>query len=405
MRVDEAGDVLHLLRDLISLGIKHIELGTIDAHNDGFAGARQDLPDPFSEVCLDVPIKPRVGIDRILDGGQSLVIVDLGIDADPVLAEVHTIGLVGQESLPNVRSAVAHARDLPQVLTGPNRDSKLFRSRSAGLGQPVHEEVPLLEIRKQDRSESWCHHGAGKHNDDHGNDRWARCANDARKTRAVATLEHPQQGGFLVPVPSGQEDQAQRWRHGQRHYHRGEHREPVGEHERLEESTRETGQEEHRHDRNYIDQSSVGNRRSDLNRCLKHYGEDRFAGTLASILAQSSHYVLNVYDRVVYHHPDGHDEPSQHHHVDGGAARDEHEHCRKQRERDRYQADERRAPLKEKCRQDKYHEQYTKQQRLSEVVERHLDEGGRPEDRSVYLHTGKSRTHVIDRLFDAPRYL
>src|SRR5829696_5133762 len=188
MRVDEAGDVLHLLRDLISLGVKHIEVGTIDAHNDGFAGARQDLPDPFSQVCLDVPIKPRVGIDRILDGCQSLVIVDLGIDADPVLAEVHAIGLVGQESLPNVRSAVAHARDLPQVLTGPNGDSKLFRSRRAWLRQPVHEEVPLLEIRKQYRSERWRHDATGQHDDDHGNDRWTRRAYDTRENRAVATL-------------------------------------------------------------------------------------------------------------------------------------------------------------------------------------------------------------------------
>src|ERR671920_359094 len=208
-----------------------------------------------------------------------------------------------------------------------------------------------------------------------------------------------------MPVPSGQEDQAQRWRHGQRHYHRGEHRKPVGENQRLEESARETGQEEHWHDRNYVDQGRVGDRRSDLNRCFEHYGEDRFASTLGAILAQSSHYVLYVDDRVVDHHPDGDDEPCQHHHVDGGAARYEHEHGRKQRERDRYQADERRAPLKEERCQDKDHEQYPNQQRLSEVVERHLDEGCGPEDRCVYFHAGKARAHVVDRLFDAPRYL
>src|ERR687890_1321340 len=208
-----------------------------------------------------------------------------------------------------------------------------------------------------------------------------------------------------MPVASGEEDQAQRWRHRQRHYHRGEHRKPVGENERLEESTRETGQEEDRHDRNYVDQSRVGDRRSDLDRCLKHYGEDRFAGALTAILTQSSHYVLNVDDRVVYHNPDSDDEPSQHHHVDGGAARYEHEHGRKQRERNRNKADERCAPLKQERRQDQNHEQYPNQQRLSEVVERHLDEGGRPEDRRVDFHAGKARTHVIDRLFDAPRHL
>src|SRR5215208_2899912 len=158
------------------------------AHYDGFTRARQHLPDPFSQVCLRIPIESRVGIDRILDGGPGLVIVDLGIDAYPVLAEVHAVGLVGQVSLPYVRSAVANAGDLSQVLTGPNRNPKLFRSRRAGLGQPVHEEVPLLEIRKQDRPERWRHHDAGQHDDGHGNDRGTRGAYDARENRSVATL-------------------------------------------------------------------------------------------------------------------------------------------------------------------------------------------------------------------------
>src|SRR5829696_3473938 len=73
------------------------------------------------------------------------------------------------------------------------------------------------------------------------------------------------------------------------------------------------------------------------------------------------------------------------------------------REGDRNQADERRAPLKEEGGQDKYHKQYTEQQRLGEVAECQLDEGCRTEDRSVYLHARKSRAHVVDRLFDSPR--
>ena len=43
MRVDEAGYVLHLVRDLVSLGVEHVELGAVDAHDDGFARARQYL--------------------------------------------------------------------------------------------------------------------------------------------------------------------------------------------------------------------------------------------------------------------------------------------------------------------------------------------------------------------------
>src|SRR5215208_2517964 len=161
-----------------------------------------------------------------------------------------------------------------------------------------------------------------------------------------------------MPVPSGQKDQAQRRSHSKRHYHRYEYRYPVSEHQRLEERTREALQEKHRHDRNYVDQSRVGDRRSDLNRCLKHYGEDRLTSALAAILAQSAHYILYVYDRVVYHHPDGHDESRQDHHVDNRAELLEHEHGSQQRERDRYQADERRAPLKQEGCQDQDHKQY-----------------------------------------------
>src|SRR5918995_3668736 len=191
MRVDNAGDALYPARDLVCLGAEHIEVGAIDAHDDGFARARQYLPDPFSQVCLDVPVEPRVSIDHVRHGGQSLVVVDRGIDADPVLAEVHAVGLVGLKSLPYVRSAVAYAGDLLQVLTGPNRDPKLFRLGSAWLRQPVHEEVPLLEIRKQDRPERWRHHNTGQHDDGHRNDRGSRGADHTRENRTVAALEDP----------------------------------------------------------------------------------------------------------------------------------------------------------------------------------------------------------------------
>src|SRR5215213_8071879 len=106
-------------------------------------------------------IEPRVTVDRILNGGQSLVIVHRGIDADPVLAEVHTGYLLPKESLPYVRSAVANARDLAHILATPSYDTRLFLCRAGRLRQPVHEEVPLLEGRKQVLSEHWYHRDGG----------------------------------------------------------------------------------------------------------------------------------------------------------------------------------------------------------------------------------------------------
>src|SRR5215208_515470 len=59
---------------------------------------------------------------------------------------------------------------------------------------------------------------------------------------------------------------------------------------------------------------------------------------------KSSHYVLYVYDRVVYDHSDSDDEPSQDHYVYNSAKLLEHEHGSQQRERNRFIFDERRAP-------------------------------------------------------------
>src|SRR5215207_3776535 len=133
-------------------------------------------------------IDPGVTIDRILNGGQSPVIVNRGVEADPVLAEVHTGYLLPQESLPNVRSAVAHAGDLPHILPALSHDTRLFLCRACGLRQPVHEEISLLEGRKQVLPEHWYHHGGGQKAHSSGGHRWARCADDTRKTRSVATL-------------------------------------------------------------------------------------------------------------------------------------------------------------------------------------------------------------------------
>src|SRR5215216_6999527 len=124
-------------------------------------------------------IEPRVTVDLILNGGQSLVIVHRRIDADPVLAEVHTDYLLPQESLPYVRSAVAHARDLPHILAALSHDTRLFLRRAGGLGQPVHEEVSLLEGRKQVLPERWYHRDSGQQAHSNGGHRWARGAYDA----------------------------------------------------------------------------------------------------------------------------------------------------------------------------------------------------------------------------------
>ena len=81
-----------------------------------------DLLDALAQVGLHVAVDARVALDRPLDGRERLVVVGLRADADPVLAEVDAVDLVGEQRLADVRAAVAHAGDLAQVLAGRDRD-------------------------------------------------------------------------------------------------------------------------------------------------------------------------------------------------------------------------------------------------------------------------------------------
>ena len=109
------------------------QVGPVDAHDDRFARAGQDLLDPLPQVRLHVAVEPGVALDRRMDGGQRRVVVDVGADADPVLAEVHPVDLVGHEGLPDVRAAVADAGDLPEVPARTNGDPGLLGRDVPGL--------------------------------------------------------------------------------------------------------------------------------------------------------------------------------------------------------------------------------------------------------------------------------
>jgi hypothetical protein len=110
--VDDAGDLPDALGDLVGLRPQGLEVGPEDPHDDRLARAGQDLLDALAQVGLHVAVQAGVALDGPVDGGQRLVVVDVLVDADPVLAEVRAVDLVALQRLPDVRAAVAHARDL-----------------------------------------------------------------------------------------------------------------------------------------------------------------------------------------------------------------------------------------------------------------------------------------------------
>ena len=48
----------------------------------------QDLVDALVEIGLDIAVNAGIAVDHLLNGSDRLVVVDVGIDADPVLGEV-----------------------------------------------------------------------------------------------------------------------------------------------------------------------------------------------------------------------------------------------------------------------------------------------------------------------------
>ncbi len=205
--------------------------------------------------------------------------------------------------------------------------------------------------------------------------------------RAVAALQHPQERRVALPqLAPGQHQQAKRGRDRQRDEHRDQHRKAVGDDQRLEERPREVLEEEHRDDRDDVDDGRVGDRRAHLDRGVEHDSEHRRVASFGPCLTQASHDVLHIDDRVVDHHPDRDDQSREDHHVDGRVAYVEHEDRREQRQRDRDQADEGGPPLEQEGDDDQDHEQDADQQRPREIVDRLLDEGRGPEDRGVDLH-------------------
>ena len=252
-----------------------LRLGPEDAHDDRAARAGEDLLDALAQVGLHVALHARIAVDGARDGRERLVVVGVLVDRDPVLAEVHAVDLVAEQRLADVRAAVAHAGDLLQVLAGRHRDAVLLLDVRRRLGEPVHEEVALLEVRQQLRPQRRVDEQARQRRHEREADRRAGAAQDDAQHRAVAALEDAQQRRLARAHAAREHEQAQRRRHGHRDRHRDEHRERVGEHERLEERSRQPGQEQHRDDRDDVDDRRVGDRGPHLDGGVEHDPERR----------------------------------------------------------------------------------------------------------------------------------
>ena len=116
MEVDDARDHIELVLDLLGEVLQLPEVVPVDPDDDRIARTGQDLADPLLEIGLHVAPQAGIAVDHLQDGGVRLVVVDGRVDADPVLAELDTVRLVGDERLADVRAAVADTRDRSQLV-------------------------------------------------------------------------------------------------------------------------------------------------------------------------------------------------------------------------------------------------------------------------------------------------
>src|SRR3990172_6214268 len=254
VQVDDAVDPGHQRLHLLGLLPQDTQVVTVDTHHDGLAGAGEDLFDALPEVGLDIAIQSRVAVDGLLDGRTGLVVVGRLVDADPVLGEVDAVGLVGQGTLPDVGTEVADPGDGAQLLAGLRHDAVHLRVRGARPAHPVHQEVALLEVRKEFLAEPWPHHEAGQHHDTDGGVRGGRRADDPGENRLVSTLKPPYDRGLALREGRvGQENQSQRWGHGQCDDHGYAQGQPIRESQWLEKCAGQALQQEDGQDGQHFD--------------------------------------------------------------------------------------------------------------------------------------------------------
>ena len=346
MQIDQAGDVLQGLFHLLRLLTQARELGPEYAHDDGIARSGQDLLDPLFQIGLHVAIEPGITGDGGLDAGACRVVVNLRIDADPVFCEIDAVGLVSADGAPDMGAEVAHPRDGADLAAGGLRDPERLRVRGPLGGDPVHQEIPFLELRKQRCPEERPDPEACDDDHEGGCECRAWIPYDPRENRAVAPLE-PRDKRRLVLLDGGaiQQNEAQGRRYRQGDHHGGQHREDKGERERLEERPRQPAHEEHRRHGQCDDQRRLPDGGAHFERRFQDDACRRFGASRHAVLAQPPRDVLHVDDRVVHDGTQSDDESRQDHGIDRCAHQIENHPCGHQGQRDRDHADQGHPPF------------------------------------------------------------
>jgi len=133
--------------------------------------------------------EPSVAAKAICDELRKNRYVVSYIPSSAPFGEARSLLVLGDEGLTDVRAGVANPRDLQELAVREPTDAHLLLQRRARRGEPVHQEIPLLEVGQQRLADHRHDEDAAQHQRADGRVRGARCADDAREEPAVPVLE------------------------------------------------------------------------------------------------------------------------------------------------------------------------------------------------------------------------
>src|SRR5215212_3550468 len=369
-----------------------------------FAGIeRPDVAEGLIRVGLNraLDVLLRAAHD-VLDGRHRGVVVGARGKPDGELAGVYVNDLIAGNGASDGSADVLDPWNRLQLATKLRCRGAHLRLRGAGRTLKADQHVPVLERRDHRRVEQRQRPQACHHQHATNDERGARRTDQPRKGAVVARAEAPQDRGLAAARGSpGEQQQAQRRCYRQRDDHRRQHREHVGERQRLEEGARSPAHHDHRHDGEQRDERGVRDGAAHLGVGRHHDVRGRaVVAFFLAVLAQAPEDVVGADDGVVYDDRYRYREPGEQDRVEGLPEEVGHDRRRNQGERDRDQADQHGAPLEEEGGEGEGQEDAGDDEREREVADRLLDVGGRPEDPRVDLHAGEAGPQILERVLD-----
>src|SRR5262245_58519795 len=214
VQVDEAWNVRDCRADVLGLVAQYAEIRAEDADDDRLARTGQDFANALLQIGLHIAVEAGITLHHFLDPGVRLVVVGVPADADPVLPEIDADNLIRGEGLADMGAEVAYARNGAQLLAGAGRDAQHLGKRRVGGGDPVHQEVALLERWQQRVPEQRPNADPRERHDTDGDIGRARRSGGALQQGPVAALQPDDHRRFTPFEPRAtQQEETERRRH------------------------------------------------------------------------------------------------------------------------------------------------------------------------------------------------